>query len=133
MLLRFVLVVIQHEFTQALRQVAALQALAALPDCSSKNLQLAGGADEQQLVALFYYLLTAGHINSTVTAQKLQNIAAVAFTEAKTAQSFAEYRGVLLLIVVNKLQILVEPGTTVIGSTFTMLAHVLFVKVYQKA
>ena len=58
-----------------------------------------------------YYLLTAGHINSAITAQKLQHVAAIAFTEAKTAQAASFDGRILLQIVVDKLQILVEPGT----------------------
>ena len=133
LLLRLLHMAGEHELAQALRRLQLLHAKLALLHSAVENLQLRSGADDQQGVVARNNLLCTRHVDRAVRIRKLQHVAAVVLAEVKRFEALACNGRVFLYHVIGKLQILVEPLAVAVAGGFAVLAHMLFVKIYEEA
>ena len=133
LLLRLLHMAGEHELAQALRRLQLLHAKLALLHSAVENLQLRSGADDQQRVVARDNLLCARHIDRAVRIGQLQHVAAIVLAEVERFEAFACDRRVFLYHIISKLQILVEPLAIAVAGGFAVLAHMLFVKIDEKA
>lgn len=133
LLLRVIFVVGQHELAQALRFMQLGDAKLTLADSAVEDGELLSRADDEQRIFACDNLVCTRHVDSAMVVQQLQDVAAIVLAEVERFKALACHRRACINCIIGELQILVEPFCIRIACAFTVLAHMLFVKVDEKA
>ena len=97
------------------------------------NLELACAANEQKIGSLGHHNFATGHINGGLGRAYLQHVTAVVLTNGQLLHGFANNGRIISHLVIGKIKLLVKPMALLAALGFTVLAHMFFVQINQKA